>query len=240
MCYDVKTMTKRAEDYARRYGKTKDWEYFKKRYPYIYHVSGFAEPELPVITGKDPDMIQPLIWHPASFYPGYNTLNARDDKLLSSRFWKADFESRRCLVMIDGFYDFHEHNGKKFPYYVHLSSGEPFMIAGLYRTANISGEKRETVTLITTRANKEMAWLHNEPAYSPESRMMFVVNQQDDEQWLNGSWEQVQKMIKPLTDGVLTYQPCHKLRGKAYIGNKPEISDKVYYPELEEIQGSLF
>ena len=240
MCYDVKTMTKRAEDYAKRYGQTKDWEYFKKKYPHIYHVSGFVEPELPVVTGQDPEMIQRLIWHPASFFKGYNTLNARDDKLTTSKFWKNDFESRRCLVMIDGFFDFHDHNGKKYPYYVQMKSGEPFMIAGLYRTANISGEQRDTVTLITTRANKEMAWIHNEPAYSPESRMMFVVDPQDDEEWLQGSWEQVQKLIKPLPDDILDYHPCHKLRGKAYKGNVPDIGDRVFYPELETSQGSLF
>lgn len=240
MCYDVKTMTKKAADYAKRYGKTKDWEFFKKRYPNIYHVSGFVEPQLPVVTGQDPDIMQPLIWHPASFYPGYNTLNARDDKLLSSKFWRTDFESRRCLVMIDGFFDFHEHGGRKYPYYIQMKSGEPFMIGGLHRKANISGEERETITLITTKANKEMAWLHNEPAYSPESRMMFVVEKQHDEEWLSGNWEQAQHLIRPLPDEALSYHPCHKLRGKAYKGNVPEIGEKVYYPELEEIQGTLF
>ncbi|MGB3468857.1 MAG: SOS response-associated peptidase family protein [Cyclobacteriaceae bacterium] len=233
-------MTKRAAEYAKRYGKTKDWEYFKQKHPDIYHVSGFVEPILPVVTGQDPDEVQPLIWHPACFFKGYNTLNARDDKLLTSRFWKKDFESRRCLVMIDGFYDFHDHGGKKFPFFVQMQSGEPFMIAGLYRTVNISGEERETVTLITTRANKEMAWLHNEPAYSPESRMMYVVNPNDDEEWLTGNWEQAKELIKPLPDGELQYHSCHKLRGKAYKGNLSEVSDKVYYPELEESQGSLF
>lgn len=240
MCYDVKTMTKRAEEYAKRYGATGQWKDYKKKQPEVHHVSGFAEPVLPVVTGQDPEAIQPLIWHPACFFKGYNTLNARDDKLETSRFWKKDFESRRCLVMIDGFYDFHDHGGKKYPFYVQMKTGEPFMIAGLYRTAKISGEERETVTLITTRANKEMAWIHNEPAYSPESRMMFVVNEKDDEEWLGGSWEQARELIRPLPDDVLAYHPCQKIRGKAYKGNIAETSEKVYYPELEESQGSLF
>jgi len=232
-------MTQKAKKYALRYGNEKDWEEIKKKLPKIYHTSGFSEPELPVITGQDTTLVQSMIWHPASFYQGYNTLNARDDKLLSSKFWKEDFESRRCLIMIDGFYDFHERNGKKFPYYVQMKDGEPFLVAGIYRNANISGELRTTFTVVTTRANKEMAWIHNEPAYSAKSRMMYIVPKNHDQEWLNGHWEHVHPVIKPLEDNLLTYHPCHKIRGKNYQGNIANISDPVNYPEMNE-QGSLF
>ncbi len=239
MCYDVKTMTQKAKKYALRYGTEEDWEDLKKKLPKTYHTSGFTEPKLPVVGMQNSEKAQPMIWHPACFAKGYNTLNARDDKLLTSKFWKDDFKNRRCLVMIDGFYDFHESNGKKFPYYIQMKSGAPFMIAGLYRNANISGEMRTTFTMITTRANKEMAWIHNEPAYSAESRMMYVVPKDLDQEWLTGNWEQVHSQIQPLADNQLTYHPCHKIRGSGYKGNIENISDAVQYPEMNQ-QGTLF
>jgi putative SOS response-associated peptidase YedK len=91
-----------------------------------------------------------------------------------------------------------------------------------------------------------MAWIHNEPAYSPESRMVFVLQDREMvETWLHGTAEEAQELIQPLPDGVLEYYPCRPVKAnkklnRVYVGNVPEIIDRVYYPELEEEQGTLF
>ena len=139
-----------------------------------------------------------------------NTLNARDDKIFSSRsIYRKSAEHRRCLVMLDGFFDHHHKNGVAYPHFVQLKSGEPFLAAGLWQTFEDprDGIPINTVTLVTGPANKEMAWIHNEPAYSPDSRMIFIVDPAEDEIWLHGNMEEARSIIRPLTDGFAGLSP---------------------------------
>jgi putative SOS response-associated peptidase YedK len=255
MCYDAATMTRKAKAYAQRYGNEKIWEEAKQKSPPYYHLNGFDEPDLPVITNKSPDQIQffqwgfvPFVYAPSIQGRPMNSLNARDDKIFTEKsIYRKSAESSRCLVMLDGFFDHHKKNGVAYPYYVRLKSGDPFLVGGLYQrhVHEVDEIEIDTVTLVTGPANKEMAWIHNEPAYSSESRMIFIVQQSHDDVWLNGTIKEAQEAIKPLPDGELSYHPCRPIKSnkklnRVYLGNDPKIQEYQYYPELEESQGSLF
>lgn len=255
MCYDASTMTKKAKHYANRYGSEASWDQIKLKFPPTYHVNGFDEPDLPVITNEKPEEISlhhwafvPFVYAPQINGRPMNTLNARNDKIFSSRsIYKASAEQRRCLVMLDGFFDHHHKNGIAYPHYIQMKNSEPFLVGGLWQTLKDPKDNIpiDTVTLVTGPANKEMAWIHNEPAYSPDSRMIFIVDPKDDEIWLHGSADEARAIIRPLPDGLLDYHPCHPIKSnkklhRVYQGNVPEIQERKYYPELEEIQGGLF
>ena len=174
MCYDVSYLTKKAERYAKQYGKKQDWEDIMKRLPPTFHASGFDEPQLPAITGEHRGVVA-LDWPflPPSFTPfgssgrPLNTLNARDDRIFTEKsLFHEAAKHRRCVVFLDGFFDHHKKNGIVFPHYVRLKDGLPLAVAGLWQEFENTEVSRECVTLVTTRANKEMAWIHNEPAYS--------------------------------------------------------------------------
>ena len=255
MCYDAATMTKKAKHYAKRYGTEGAWEHLQVKFPAMYHMNGFDEPDLPVITNEAPEQVQlhhwafvPFIYAPQINGRPMNTLNARNDKIFSSRsIYHESATMRRCLVMLDGFFDHHHKNGKAFPYYVQLRSREPFLVGGLWQTFihPKDGIPINTVTLVTGPANKEMAWIHNEPAYSPDSRMIYIVDPKDDDVWLHGTVDEARERIKPLADGLLDYHPCQPIKSnkklnRVYQGNVPEIQEKKYYAELEETQGGLF
>jgi putative SOS response-associated peptidase YedK len=255
MCYDAAFLTKKAEDYAKRHGEISIWERALAQRPAMYHVNGFSEPELPVITAQAPDEVQffqwgfiPMVYAPKVHGRPLNTLNARNDKIFTSRsIYKKAAQSQRCLVMMDGFFDHHKKDGIAYPFYVRLKSGKPFFVAGLWQ--NFLHKRDEisllTVTLVTGPANKEMAWIHNEPAYSSTSRMIYIVDPEDDETWLTGDAEQAADCIAPLPDGSLEYHPCPPVRSnkklqRTYMGNTPEIQKQYHYPELEGEQESLF
>lgn len=254
MCYDVSYLTRKAERYARHHGTAADWEDIKKRLPPVFHASGFDEPALPSITAEHDSVIS-LDWPfvPVAFAPRagdgrpINTLNARDDKMFQKQsIYHKAAHTRRCVIMLDGFFDHHHKNGVAFPHFVQLASGEPMMVAGLWQTYTKDDIERECATLVTTMANREMAWIHNEPAYSPESRMILILpNEAAKETWLHGSPEEAKEVIRPLPDGALSYHSCRPLRAnkklnRTYVGNDPSIQDRISYPDLEEVQGSLF
>lgn len=255
MCYDAATMAKKSKHYAQRYGDTHMWEQVKIKYPEMYHLNGFDEPDLPVITNEQPDVVSLLHWAfvPFVYAPQINgrpmnTLNARDDKIFkSSSIYFESARTRRCLVMLDGFFDHHKKDGIAYPHYIRLNTDEPFLVGGLWQTFTDpkDGIPMDTVTLVTGPANKEMAWVHNEPAYSPDSRMIFIVPKEYDEVWLHGTMDEAAEVIRPLADGLLEYHPCQPIRdnkklNRKYPGNVPGVQERKYYPKLEEIQGGLF
>ena len=248
MSYDVSHSSKNAKQYAKRYGNTDIWEKALQESTPTYHVSGLNEPDLPVILNEDPENVNFLHWPfmPFEYAPKIkgkpmNTLNARDNRIFTEKsIYRDAAETRRCLVMLDGFFDHYKKDDLTFPHYVQLKTKAPFMVAGLWQTFTDPKDEVETntVTLVTGPANKEMAWIHNETPYSPDSRMMFIVDQKDDETWLHGDLEEAKALIKPFPDGLLDYYPCQPLKTvkklhRLYLGNVPALLERKRYRELE-------
>ena len=249
MSLDISHSTKNAKQYSERYGDAEMWEdALEDAIPY-YHVNGLSEPYLPAVLNTDPESVTYLKWGfiPSEFAPQIkgkpiNTLKARNDRIFTEQsMYREAAHSRRCLVMLDGFFD-HYHQGKDaFPHYVRLKTKEPFMVGGLWQTFTDPTDevKTDTLTLVTTPANKEMAWIHSEEPYAPASRMLFIVDKKDDETWLHGSPEEAQALLKPFPDDVLEYYTCQplktvKLQHRMYLGNVPALLEPKVYKELKQ------
>ena len=86
---------------------------------------------------------------------GNRMINARAETVAEKPSFRAAYRHRRCLVLADGFYEWHRGGDTKVPYYISLASGEPFAFAGLWEswTAKDSGTSIESAALITTAAN---------------------------------------------------------------------------------------
>lgn len=248
MLYDVSHSTKNANQYAKRYGDVSMWEEAVDEDLATYHVSGLTEPHLPVILNEDPDNVNFLHWAfmPFEFAPQIkgkpmNTLTARNDRIFTEKsMYRNAAESRRCLVMLDGFFDNYKKNDMVFPHYIQMKTREPFMVAGLWQTFTDPKDEVETntLTLVTCPANKEIAWINSEPAYTPESRMFYIVDPKDDETWLHGSSKEAEALIKPLPDGKLDYYTCQPLKtvkklNRVFMGNVSGLLEKKNYKELK-------
>lgn len=248
MSYDISHSTKNAKKYAARYGDVEMWEDALEESSPAYHVSGLSEPHLPVILNEDTYSVNFLHWAfmPFEFAPQIkgkpmNTLYARDNRIFTQQsIFRDAAQNRRCLVMLDGFFEEYMKDGVAYPHYVQMKTKEPFMVAGLWQTFTDPKDEVQTntVALVTGPANKELAWLHDETPYTPESRMMFIVDKKDDETWLHGTAEEAQALIKPFPDGLLEYYPCQPLKTikklyRVYLGNVPTLLEPRRYKELE-------
>ena len=100
--------------------------------------------------------------------------NARAETAASKPYFRDAFRNGRCLVLVDGFYEWQKQpsvKGKgitKQPYFIHLKSGKPFALAGLYAG--------DTCTVLTTTPNALMAPIHD--------RMPCILNEHDARSWL--------------------------------------------------------
>ena len=113
--------------------------------------------------------------------------------------FSAAVKRRRCLVPADGFYEWKAVGPGKQPYYVRAKSGAPLAFAGLWETwIGPNGEEMETATIVTTRANRPLADIHE--------RMPVIVAPDAFNLWLdcaNVDAETAAALIAPAPDDLL-------------------------------------
>ena len=111
---------------------------------------------------------------------GNRMINARAETVAEKPAFRAAYRRRRCLVLADGFYEWHREGPIKIPYYISTANEEPFAFAGLWEhwQSKDSDESLQSATLITTVANDFLAHLHH--------RMPVILEPNRAERWLAG------------------------------------------------------
>lgn len=106
----------------------------------------------------------------------YATFNARSEEAASKASYRGPMRYRRCLVPVDGFYEWVKVDGQgtKQPYLIRMADERPFVLGGLW---DCWRDELQSFTILTTQANEMMARLHH--------RMPVIVGQEDHERWLN-------------------------------------------------------
>lgn len=261
MCYNKAYLTKRAEKLAKRYGHDESEVRFvqeqliKLNISPVYNASGFNHPSVPVIISKSKE-IHLFSW---GLIPNWvksaveavtisnSTINARAETMFDKPAFRESAHERRCLVLVDGFFEHHHKNGKAFPYHIHLKSDEPITLAGLWDewVDSASGITRRTYTVVTTRANPLMARIHNNPKASEGPRMPLILPKSAEQDWLKPIHEKadqdlIESLVQPYPELELESFTVKRLTGKESVGNTPEALKPHRYQELEEQQGSLF
>ena len=155
------------------------------------------------------------------------TLNARGETILTSRMVKSVALSRRCLLLSSGFYEWRHYRGVAYPYFVKVKDKDLFYMAGIWQpwTDKESGEKMITFALVTTKANKLIAKVHNK-----RKRMPVVLTDELKEEWLQKDLSE--KRIKE----IATFQyPSEEMEAWTIRKDFRESTDPQEYYEYEKL-----
>ena len=107
-------------------------------------------------------------------------INARGESVAEKPAFRAAMKRRRCLIPADGFYEWQAVGGRKQPFFVHAKSGAPLAFAGLWETwTGPNGEELDTATIVTTRANRTLAAIHD--------RMPVILAPEAFDLWLDSA-----------------------------------------------------
>lgn len=162
----------------------------------------------------------------------YNTLNAKSENLLQSQLYASPARNGRCLVLSSGFYEGHHQPkiGKKgqslsttesFPYFIHHKKEPVFFMAGISQvwTDMAAGTKDNTFSIVTTKANGPMRYIHNNPK-NPH-RMPTILNREQAEEWLQPdlSDERIFELASTQLPDELT--SAYPIKKSYYTSNKP-------------------
>lgn len=117
---------------------------------------------------------------------GNRFINARVESVATNRAFREAFARHRCLVVVDGFYEWQKREttdakGRvkiaKQPFFVRRKDGKPFGMAGLWDTwKSKDGEIVESATVVTRGALGPIAALHD--------RMPLIVAPDAYDLWL--------------------------------------------------------
>lgn len=119
---------------------------------------------------------------------GSKLINARAETLTHKSAFKNAFRNRRCLVVADGFYEWHKQNEAKIPLFIQLKSERPFGFASLSESwTSPSGENVSTCTIITTEPNDLVRSIHD--------RMPVILPKDVEDFWLDSSIEDHRRLL---------------------------------------------
>uniref|UniRef100_A0AAV1U5S2 Embryonic stem cell-specific 5-hydroxymethylcytosine-binding protein n=1 Tax=Peronospora matthiolae TaxID=2874970 RepID=A0AAV1U5S2_9STRA len=134
--------------------------------------------------------------------------NARSESLKERPAFKRLVESKRCVVVCEGYYEWHQVDKReKQPYYFYREKSL-MKFAGLYdRWKNEEDELMYTYTILTTAIASEMKWLH--------TRMPVILPLDEDVgRWLSGAkFEDLKGLLKPYSGSDLKWHPVDKRVG---------------------------
>jgi len=90
-------------------------------------------------------------------------MNARSETAAEKPVFKRLLGRGRCLIPINGFYEWRKEAGRAQPYYVHAGEGAVLFLAGLCDawTDPSTGAELLTYTILTTESSEALKWLHD-------------------------------------------------------------------------------
>ena len=162
----------------------------------------------------------------------YKLINARAETIAEKPSFRAAFRARRCLIPVDGFYEWKTEGGVKQPYLITAPAG-PFAFAGLWErwtvppgsalpglyAGHAPGEVIESFTIITTRANRTLEPIHG--------RMPAIIAPREFDTWLSGDDPtRLAVLLRPY-DGLL-----RAIKVSRHV-NSPKLDDPACIAPLE-------
>ncbi|MGZ3460544.1 MAG: SOS response-associated peptidase [Archangium sp.] len=110
---------------------------------------------------------------------GNKLINARGETVAEKPSFRSALKRRRCLVLVDGWFEWKQSTKPKTPYLFRRKDGRPLAFAGLWEewTAPDTGEVLRTCTVITTGPNRLMAPIHD--------RMPVILPPEAQQLWLS-------------------------------------------------------
>jgi len=255
MCYDSAALSKRSLDYAKRVGygaetiEELEQQFLRIRESDgpVFHANGYDHPKMPLILQEENKKVELFQW---GLIPEWTknlgqaqkvwnkTLNARSETVFEKPAFRKAAEKRRCLVVLDGFFEHHHKGTRTFPYFIEMANKEPMIMAGIYeRWVNPEDQNSLcTFSILTTRANKLLSEIHNNPKMK-ESRIPVILSPEKQALWLsnlnpNRDIKCFTEIFQAIKSEELSAHTVNPLRGKHKVSNSAKAQALREYPEL--------
>lgn len=174
--------------------------------------------------------VEPARWallpHWKKDLDGPPLFNARAETLVTKPSFRDAFAAKngsgRCLVPMDGYYEWHDDGTGKRPYFVSRGEGEILWAAGLWAT----GLDQLSGTVVTTAATEEMAWLHD--------RLPRFLAPDEVRTWIEGAADDAAELLCPTALTGFAVRPADRAVGNVR-NDFPELIGEASGPGALEL-----
>ncbi len=154
----------------------------------------------------------------------YRMINARSETVAVKPAFREPFRHRRCIIPVDGFYEWRRRGETQQPYALRPSAGGLFALAGVWERWERPGQPPlETCSILTTDANAAMRPIHD--------RMPVILAPSDQAEWLETPPQRAERLgelLRPCPPEWLTAYPVDRRV------NRPEFDSPVCLAALSD------
>ncbi len=127
---------------------------------------------------------------------GFKTSNARSETAADKPSFRHAFKQQRCLIPVDGWYEWKREGRAKQPYYHHRHDQQVIWLGGLWENwmEPDTGESIRSFTILTQAAQGKASQIHN--------RMPVLINPDNFITWLDNQMNNKQHI-----DSLMQYHP---------------------------------
>jgi len=133
---------------------------------------------------------------------GYTMINARAETVAEKPAFRSAYRQRRCLIAVDGFYEWKREGKRRQPYYLTMKDKSIFAFAGIWeRWQSPAAEAVESCAIITTEANSSICSIHD--------RMPVIIAPADYNLWIGpvNDRDRLQQLLRPCPSSSLLIYP---------------------------------
>ncbi|KAG9078823.1 hypothetical protein FS749_009116 [Ceratobasidium sp. UAMH 11750] len=200
-----------------------DEDQFHPRYNVAPQTQVLALMQQPNGQGQQEVIVQTMRWglqarwcDPNSF-SFKNPINARSEVVLegTAPIWNSVRGDKHCVVICEGYFEWHKRGQKRTPHYIKHPDNHLLLLAGFYELVKTTPKPTYTCTILTTEANKELAFLHD--------RMPVILDGKQAVRWLEAgdgkAWrgEVLEELSKPYEGKLICYEVPN---GVGKVGNE--------------------
>lgn len=229
MCFFVAQFAKVSQMRTRYWNSVlKDTESFTES----YMANGFSHPNLLILSQPvSTPTLQMASW---GLIPAWAmdkqeaqqisslTLNSRAETMFEKPSFEQAAKHSRCIIPVNGFYEWQHIGDRKQPYYIKLKDQEIFSLAGLYSewTDSATGAKAETFSIITVEANHLMREIHN-----TKFRMPLIIFPENEKDWISTTTASflILSLIAPYADTTMQAWQISPFNPNNPASNNPKV-----------------
>ena len=116
-----------------------------------------------------------------------HTINARSETVAEKPAFRHAIKYKRCIVPVNGFYEWSHTGATKRPYFIHPADNVPMSLAGIWEQWKGPDGDMETFSILTTSANKLVSQLHD--------RMPVILSPDKHALWLNRNMHDAHALV---------------------------------------------
>jgi putative SOS response-associated peptidase YedK len=152
-------------------------------------------------------------------------INIRDNSIFTKS-WTKRYTKNRCIIGIDGFYEWLDLKSGKIPYYIGVEGQEWIGLAGVYVTEkDAKGNEIKCFAIVTTEANEVVKKVH--------ARMPVILFREEEATWLEPGIKDMsyyENTLSPYPEDMMFAYPISKRV------NNPRNNDESLKQQLREFK----